>query len=327
MDSGSDFFKILPQQSADKLAGLLDAREAAHEAYLAAHNRFYELHTDYSRLRNRHRDLTHRGGVDAAYAQFSVAAVAPTDDNDFSAPEIADAKRRVDRASTARDSASATLLTFNFLQTVTDWVRDWAHGGGPLAFAPLPEVRLSRGESYRDAVDRVRSQISAVDDEWRKVENAPLPLEVLKAEIAEQFDKLADLGRPRFTGRVSPGNPEDVATATRPTRTGHDGPINLTELLYPRGADGTVRSHAAPFLMWAQRDAILARLFAEAEKLDFSEAMDDSARENAFARLLDQRLKLSWEEEAFIVEAASAGISVVRRQNCDPRAVLQVVTQ
>jgi hypothetical protein len=56
-----------------------------------------------------------------------------------------------------------------------------------------------------------------------------------------------------------------------------------------------------------------------------ADAMSDDQRDQAFSRLLDQKLDLEFSEEGLIVAAAAEGTAIVRRRDADPRAVLEIV--
>lgn len=322
MDLDPNLYSILPPQSAAKLIRLLDQREAAHEAVLAAGQRFHDAHDDFLWIGRHRMAADQKQGIQAAHAAYFPNAAEEIDPADH---ELVAAKARMDRASAARDAASDAWEQFSFLTRTTDWVKMWAAHGGRLSYRDLPEVRLTRGETYQEATQRIREQIVAVDEEWQRVEEAPRTLDALKDEIAAQVDKIASTGRPRFLDRDSPIAPIDLDSTIRAPRILPRDPVNLPEVLrLQMSGERLMYDLPTPFIFWLDRDRILDRLFAEAEKLDFSDAMDDDQRETAFSRLLDQRLSLAWEEEATIEAAAAQGTTIVRRADVDPRPVLQV---
>jgi hypothetical protein len=323
LNFNADLFAFLPAKSADKLARLLDQREAAHEAVLAAGERYRDAHEDFRRLIRHGMAIDEQRGIRAARETYFPGAA---DEIDPANRELVAAKGRVDRAAAARDAATAAWERFEFLTRATDWLSIWAGHGGKLVYRDLPEVRLANGDTHKEAVARVRDQIAAVDIEWARIEAAPRTLAALKAEIVAQVDKIAQTGRPRFLNRDAPLPPNDLESTIKAPRVLSRDPTNLAEVLRLQMSGGRMMYDLpTPFIFWLDRDRIIERLCAEAAKLDFSDAMDDGAREGAFSRLLDQRLQLSWQEEALIESAAEDDITITRRADCDPRAVLQIV--
>ncbi|RUM95926.1 hypothetical protein EET67_20615 [Pseudaminobacter arsenicus] len=311
-------FEHLPRESWEKVRTLCDASLRAHEALLAAWNRLNDERTDLARVKivtasqeSAASRATRRIGfsISVDEAMLSSNRLALTDeDAERLDDRVRAAQERVDRADAAREAAEAEWSKFAFLPDLVRWLGTYVGHGGHLAHQPLPPVKLTRGESFRQAVERVRQQLSGCDEEWTRIETAPLPLADLKAEITSQVDRLASVGQPKICVRDATDGPTDLERVLRLRRTG----------------EMFVSDVASPFVVWLHRDQILARLHAEAEKLDFADAMTDEQRDSAFSRLLDRKLALEFDEEAYIAAAAAEGTAITRRRDCDPRAVLEV---
>lgn len=218
-------------------------------------------------------------------------------------------QERVDRADAAREAAEAEWEKFSFLPELVRWLEMYCGRGGQLAHQPLPAAKPVKEETHRAAVERIRKQLSACDDEWARLETIPLPASELKARITAEVDAIAALGKPQIQNQDRFGDGvSGLAPALRLRRTG--------EMI--------VSDAPSPFLCWLRRSEIIERLHAEVDALDQADAMSDDQRDQAFSRLLDQKLALAFSEESLIVAAAAEGTTIQRRRDADPRAILEV---
>jgi hypothetical protein len=341
-DDNLALFSNLPRASQEKLRRMLDARERAHEALLAAWNRVNDERTELNRVKivteNQRRAAGSRAGVSIVGSFDGVARRVPDtvdpaphrgpvtdEDEDRFDQQLRLAQERVDRADAARKAAEDEFGKFQFLDQTIDWLKFYSERGGRLGHQTLPAVRLQRGENFRTAVDRVRAQIGACDTEWAHVDAAPMPLVELKAAIVQQVDRLAASGEPKILARDGVGGPTDLDTMIRARRANTADPTNLTTVLrVQRAGDLLMSDVSSPFVFWLDRDRIIERLHALAAAQDFTSALTDDQRDAALERLLDKRLELEFAEEALIIGAAEEGTIVARRRDADPRAILQV---
>lgn len=319
-----DLFDQLPAKSRVKIRSLCDASERAYEAMLAAWRRVNDERTDLARVKvivaqQEAAAVGRRAGFSLNYEELALRNP-PLPDQSPSRHALTDdeverlddrvraAQERVDHAVAAQEAASVEFTKFEFLTEVVDWLKVYLGRGGRLAHQPLPAVKLARGESFHDAMKRVRAQISACDDEWSRVDLAPMPAAEIKTAIVDQVDRLAAACQPRILGRDAP-----------------DGPTNLADILKIRAIEGRpVADCAGPLLAWLHRDEIIARLHAQVDALDLAGAMTDDQRDRAFSVLLDKKLELNFAEEALIAAAEREGTIMPRRRDADPRAVLEV---
>ena len=320
-------FDYLPPASREKLRVLCDQSEMALDATHAASQRAVDAYDDLNRVEMIIAAQERAAGHASRRIGFSFTADEVLALRDPVADDVPDrrhlteqdienqqdqvraAQARLDRARAARDAAGAELEKFAFLHEVVAWLKRHAGSGGRLAFQPLPTVKLERGETPGQAVERVRAQLEAIDAEWRAVEDAPLPAGELKARVVAEIDALAEKGRPTVRPRDRFGG----------------GVSGVAEALRLRTAGGLLVSDmSGPFGIWLHREAIIGRLHGEVDKLDLSNALTDEARDSALSRLLDQRLELSFVEESHICQAEAEGTQIARRRAADPRAVLQI---
>jgi hypothetical protein len=318
-ESNSDLYAKLPTKSQAKLRRLFDDRDRAYGAVRSAFDRVQEAREDRDHLRNlADIQIEKLGGVAVSYASGRreveiVTAFGSREalegDIERNNQPVAEAEDRLEHANVAYQAASEKFNEHAYLQEVSIWVDTYFRGGGRLAHQPLPAVKLLKGETHRQGVERIRQQISSCDDEWTRLESIPLPADELKSRITAEVDAIAALGQPKVQKQDRFGDGvSGLAPALRLRRTG--------EMI--------VSDAPSAFICWLHRDTIIARLHAEADALDQADAMSDDARDSAFSQLLDQKLGLEFSEESFIVAAAAEGTQIIRRRDCDPRAVLEI---
>lgn len=164
-------------------------------------------------------------------------------------------------------------------------------------------------------VSRLRLDIDRCREEIEWLDSAPIPPDELKARVAEQCQT--------FAGRF-------------------DGSRHLAALAYPNGGrqelqsmlTGSARVHVGgqavvsvdtelgPLLAWLMGDAMVARLHAAIDGADYRPGPPMAERPARIAALKDEMLKLEQREEAIICQAEELGISIPRRPDADPVAVL-----
>jgi hypothetical protein len=314
----------LPRASRDKLRRLMDERSRAAAAVRDCWERVQDERQELQRAKiiaqnQENASIGRPAGFNLNYAEFALREPPPVEqspsrhlltdeERDRLNDHVSAAQERLDRAQEALEAAQATFEKFAFVTPCVDWLKAYTGHGGRLGHQKLPSVKLTRGESFREGVERIRAQIAACDDQWAEIEAAPLPLDEIKVEIVRQVDRLAAAGQPKIIGRDA-----------------FDGPTDLPAVLRLKSAGGLMMSDvASPFLCWLHHDQIVARLHAIADAQDYAGAMTDDQRDRAFSALLDQKLALNFAEVAAVVAAAADGTVVIRRPDADPRAILQV---
>ncbi|CAM5374505.1 hypothetical protein AFEL58S_01628 [Afipia felis] len=81
---------------------------------------------------------------------------------------------------------------------------------------------------------------------------------------------------------------------------------------------------AAEFLAWALADVLKERVTALIGTVSRPGALDTKTREEKLRELADQKLALERTEEALICASENGGF-ILRRSDCDIRAVLGVI--
>lgn len=167
--------------------------------------------------------------------------------------------------------------------------------------APREKTQPQKGESWSDAINRVRREIATLQSNVRETLKAGPRAADLKRAAKNYVKGLTDIGRPRI-----------IAT--------HEA----FELAFESGSFAGVPNMRA-ILAWFDPDTLLARLEDEIDALPVP-ALTLSLKEKnerltvAKANLLS----LEREEEALIESAADDGHHVTRRHDADPRAILGV---
>lgn len=318
-------FEKLPTKSREKIRLLFDASERAREAMVAAVQRALDERQELARAKviahnQENASIGRPAGFSVTASEIALRVPVQIDEaparqalteeaHDRLNDQIRAAQERLDRAQAAQEAATAEWEKFAYLEHVVGWLRTFMGHGGQLGYQKLPEVKLQRGETHRQAVERVRAQLSAVDAEWRRLEDAALPAEELKARIVAEVDALAAIGQPKIRVRDRFGN-------------GISGVVEAMRLR--RAGDMIAGDAPSAFIVWLNRNQIIDRLHAEVDAMDLGDAMTEDALDMAFSRLLNQKLDLAFQEEAFIVAAAAEGTQIDRRQDADPRAILQI---
>lgn len=167
-------------------------------------------------------------------------------------------------------------------------------------------AKLKPGETFHAALARVRAEISALTQELSAVKAAPLPVADLKSAVRNYVADLATKGAPSISSARGSLRVDWARADT------WDSPTSSQRL--------------AATLAWLDPGQMVKRLEASIDARPES-ATALSAPEKA--RRLDQLTadldRLSRQEEAIIEAAASDGITVMRRPNALPQAVLGVV--
>ncbi|MFC4625533.1 hypothetical protein ACFO1V_09945 [Daeguia caeni] len=323
MDFRENILAILPPESRAKLESLLIERNAARAAYRAASDAEMHARQEFGRAEGAARQrLAMPGGIEldmhpaAALARPTKAQERERSETEarLMAPVDA-AKRRLDLAVAARDKAAERQKSFAFLENVAAWLNRAASFGGMRLkhHAPAaPKVRDPRAE-----IQKLRSELKALDEAWLAAENAPAPVAELKSRFLTELDAIAAKGAPKVNHAARAGSPVNLAAALRIGQM----PVAL--------ADGgthfsLVGDGGASFFTWLMRDEIAAKIGAMIDAAPAEGALTDDERDAEFSRISTRRLEIERAEEALIVAAEQEGRAIQRRRDADPRAILEV---
>lgn len=206
------------------------------------------------------------------------------------------AQAEANRIGKLRDNASEA---WNNAGNVAQRCLDFIAGQRSFRSARVPEVKLSAGQSFADAVAKVRENIVAVSQERQRIELAPAPAAELAEKAVAGLDGMAAQGAPDFDPRIR----------------GRD-PFNLDYRLTRPGI-------GLAFLLFLFRDEIAERLTAIIGD-DVPGTLTDADREKLLTKADAKRLDLERQEEALIVAAADDAQRIERRPDADIRAILGV---
>ncbi|MND69687.1 hypothetical protein D3C80_611750 [compost metagenome] len=160
-------------------------------------------------------------------------------------------------------------------------------------------MKLAAGQSFVDAVTKVRENIVAVSQERQRIDLAPAPAAELAEKAVAGLDRMAAQGAPDFDPRIR----------------GRD-PFNLDYRLTRPGI-------GLAFLLFLFRDEIAERLTAIIGD-DAPGTLTDADRGKLLVKTDAKRLDLERQEEALIVAAAEVGQRIERRPDADIRAILGI---
>ena len=209
-------------------------------------------------------------------------------------------KKRWEAREAAQNARLAPLdeisRSFGWIDAANDFVSLALRSGNSLKFFGWPSIKLRRGQSWQDALNEVRRDLRAIEIEANEALRAPVPKELLWSRIEAELNGLASAGQVRIKHRARIGAPVDLCS-------------NLPNVF---------QQH----LFWACGEQVRAALRKELDSIDFSGAMDDVVRDRTLSRLAERRLSAERSEEAIVRSAREAGVVLLRRPDCDPRAVL-----
>ncbi len=221
-------------------------------------------------------------------------------------------KRALDHAMAANERATARWQEFAFLGNVHGWLARIVHSGTKLVHRP---ATMDKVEPLPDEVARIRREIVALFDEWRAVEAAPSPPDDFRARAIAEIEDLAASGALRIHLKNRGTRPLGLAQALTLGATPVDARVATT---------GDMTGYAGAALwVWLHKDALIARVSALVDAAPTENVMSHEEREAAFRAIVEKKLSLEFLEEATICAAANEGMSIPRRPDCDPRAVLE----
>lgn len=185
--------------------------------------------------------------------------------------------------------------------------------------APAIQPKTLKSETPADAVARLRAAVDEADGALFDAVNAPIKSDAAKAIARAHIEQLAQRGRPNVLVTLEGRRPPAFATTQGPMVVVRDGGGNIST-----GESQDAFDAEAAFC-WLHRDALIKRLEeAIDEDCDDGDALDDSTRAKRIAAAKASRLVAEREEEFFVMAAAQTGVTIQRRPDADPRAILQL---
>lgn len=195
---------------------------------------------------------------------------------------------------------------------VQEFVRTTVGQARRLRDVPLPSVAVLPG-GLASTIEAKRAELVVTAERRADIESRPAKPSDLKAAISRELAARASKGRPPFSSRIRGGkDPSKLALmlmlGSQPGATG-------TNMIGDGGTD---------FFVWLLSDQIEARLHALVDEADLTGAMSDAEQIAALTTIDAERLVLEREEEALIRMAEAQGMTIARRGDVSPMAVLMV---
>jgi hypothetical protein len=167
----------------------------------------------------------------------------------------------------------------------------------------LPKIKLAKGETHADVVNRVRDEIAKTLKERLDVQQAGLPIEEMRAQVRKFVSEQARKGRPRVLAS-------------------HDG----FQVQYDDGRGFTPGGDWGAILCWLIEERMTEELDRIIEAMPAPAlAVTPSEKAERLSTIKGKLLELERQEEAIIDAAEKDGQDIPRRPNADPAAILGVV--
>jgi hypothetical protein len=198
---------------------------------------------------------------------------------------------------------------------VESWLRDGRPGNTVLQDFETPEVKLAKGESLMDALDKVRRRGRELKADLHRIASAPYPSSHARAKIRTEVEALAMQGTPVVSNVIE-----------------HDGTIIWPTRRVQSEVYGAERSlafsephDAVALVAWLHKDALIAALYREiTAESDDAAALSPIERETRTAETMGDLLDVERQEAALVWRGQAEGLPVEHRSDCDPCAILQV---
>jgi len=164
-------------------------------------------------------------------------------------------------------------------------------------------------------LEAARDRIAHIKADIHEAQSAAYPSAVVKAHIRSEIANLAARGAPHVMPAIEAAAP--LRWPLLPVR----GEIGMAD-----GARGFTTGEipdALALVAWLHKDALLAKLDTEVDfYADDENALTDAERANRITALHAKLLDAERVEEALVCASEAAGVSILRRTDADPRAVL-----
>ena len=299
MDFKSEIIQALPETAREKLHGLIEGREDAYAVLRAAESALEEAH----RARDR-AEIAYRSRVErTTYSASGQAVRLPEYEIAKLRAPVIRAEEDVERLKVRRNRAAEVWQTFDFLADLREWIGEARMAGRRFkAASPVKPV----SSDFHKSVEHARRRLDEISIEAERVELAPLPIAELRAAVEAEVDALAGKGALFVDPRIRSGSP-----------------LKLEGALGVSGQGDRVSSLASS-LVFLLRDQIKTSALALLPAKELPGSLSDAARKAELARLSAERLEFERAEEAAIVAASAAGITIARRRDASPLAVLEI---
>jgi len=212
------------------------------------------------------------------------------------------------RLADEQQSANVGYSTSDLL----DWL---ASQSTKFVAAPVPFIKLNKGETLAELLARNGEAQSAINTELATVQNAGRTIAECKLAMRAQVNLLAEKGRPDVAGLFNGGV---IAWPTEQFSAGGHGAHQYV-------VTATV-TDVLSLTVWAHRAAIVSQLDAEIERAgDDTTALSAEVQAARIVELQSSLLKLQREQEAINEKLEAQGQQI--RRNCTDPLVLFGIEQ
>ncbi len=222
-------------------------------------------------------------------------------------------QRTIERLSAAHDRAVAAWSAYSFLEPALAWLTPIVGSGVTLQHQPARLAKVPK--DLRAEVAALRSQLDALADEWRAVDQSPAPRADFLERALREIQSLADKGKPTIDLRRRGPTPIKLAEHLS---------VNLTTFGTAENAISRLVGDASAFHVWLHRETLISRIKELIDAAPNDGALSFDEREKRFSEINAKKLAIEFQEEATILAAEAAGMAIARRRDADPRAVLEV---
>ncbi|WP_036280717.1 hypothetical protein [Methylocystis sp. ATCC 49242] len=297
----------LPPPAADKLRSIRREASDAHAVLRPLQDELTELREKRQRsevwigsyINGRHDGRAHREDDPAIVRERE---------------KIAKLTAEIDRLQAAYDERAAK---WRHLAAVRETLESYIKRlSDPVEAAPPVAATLGKGETHQQAVARVRKQLEKLREDAQAVADAPIHSSVAKQMARTKIEALAERGRPNTLISIEAGRPFEF-----PTVIAGGGAVavegKMVSLPFHRVTD------TESMFCWLHRDSLIAAIEREIdENSDDASALSPETRAKKTAQCKSAILAAERDEESLIAAAQEAGLTIHRRPECDPRAVL-----
>lgn len=295
----ADIADKLPESAREKLKTLRDEAEASRSWVSAPYQRGKEKRDEIQQIERRISELS-RNGI--------------RDDDKLLLAEKAGLERfRAESRGLAEEHAQRKEIS-RTIAGLAKRVEDYVEGLGSRRITLAPTTAapsLAKGQSLADAIQKIRQRIENLQDEEQGARDAPFHSSVAKSIARDYVERLAEQGAPNVLSCIEGGQPPVFATHA----------VGF-------GLSGTAQIDVLGLFVWTHRDALIFALESKIDaEADDGSALSDDERADRVAGARREILSLERSEEALIVLARSTGLTIQRRADADPRALLQLADQ
>ena len=319
----------LPEPARAKLQALRDAKEAIHAQYRLVSEHLDHARTAYRRAQHNFEEFKQaydagqverraEGPPDYMSGERTTRVVHVERDHKRLAAEQAQLDKlelEFERRTDQRDDLGRQQQAVGGLIVACEqWI---AQQRGRLEMTDFKPPKLKKGVSLHEAVEDVRVELPHMEGQRTMTVNAPRTREEVIGDLTRIVEDLAVSGQPDVSLLADPGG--DIRWATSRAT------VHAATTGGEQAMGSAVVADAVGLVAWLAKDEILARLTAHIDEFhDPDVALSAEDRASDLHQIDRDILRLNRIEEAHIAEAESLGMTIQRREDALPAAVLQV---